>query len=255
VRASWDRRLVSPQGEPQRFLWETVRREDPLGDFLLYVPERPGRRERTAVMQLRSCKVTLELRDKRTRKRFPLQVYAVHARELGAPRGEKPLEWMLLTTRPVHDVHDAYEVVSGYAQRWRIEEFHRTWKTGACNVEATQLRAADHVIRWAVILASVAMRIQRLIHLSRSQPDAPATLEFTQPEIDAVIAAAHPKGYKAGDVPRLVDVVRWIAQEGGYTGRSSGGPPGATVLTRGMERLQVLFRLFTERAATNGGKK
>ena len=56
-------------------------------------------------------------------------------------------------------------------------------------------------------------------------------------------------------MPSLVDVVRWIAQEGGYTGKSSGGPPGAIVLSRGMERLQVLFRVFTERAATRGRKK
>ena len=73
-----------------------------------------------------------------------------------------------------------------------MENFHETWKSGACNVETTQLRSVQNVIRWAIILASVAMRIQRLIYLSRSQPEQPATVEFTQPEIDAVIVVSPP---------------------------------------------------------------
>ena len=32
---------------------------------------------------------------------------------------------------------------------------------------------------------------------------------------------------------------RWIAELGGYTGKSSGGPPGATVLRRGLDRLHT----------------
>ena len=256
VRASWDRRLWTAPGEPQRYLWETVEREEPLGDFLLFVPERPGRTARFARMELRACLVPLDLRDKRTGRHHRLNMWAVQAREVGTTPGkERPLEWMLLTNRPVDDVQSAQEVVFGYSQRWRIEDFHRTWKTGACRVEESQLRDVDNLIRWAILLSSVAMRIQRLMYLSRSQPEQPATVEFTQPEIDAVIVATRQKRYQRGDVPPVVEVVRWIAEEGGYTGKSSGGPPGATVLARGLERLQVLFRVFTDEAATGERKR
>jgi hypothetical protein len=32
--------------------------------------------------------------------------------------------------------------------------------------------------------------------------------------------------------------VEWIARLGGYTGKSSGGPPGAITIGRGLERLK-----------------
>lgn len=248
IRASWDRRLVGEPGSGPRYLWATVERLEPVGDFLFHVPATGKRTERLALIEVRSTQVTLDLRDKRTGKRHPLTMWAVLAQEQGSvPKGERAIEWMLLTTHAAPTIIEAYEVIFGYSMRWRIECFHQTWKSGACDVESTQLRSVRAVVRWATLLASVAMRIQRLIHLSRTQPEQPATVEFTQPEIDAVIAARKPRGLRPGDVPPIVDVVRWIADEGGYTGKSSGGPPGAKVLARGLDRLEVLFRLFNHR--------
>jgi hypothetical protein len=34
-------------------------------------------------------------------------------------------------------------------------------------------------------------------------------------------------------------MTRWIADIGGYTGKSFGGPPGIRVLTRGFERVEA----------------
>mgnify|MGYP000479316922 CR=1 FL=1 len=62
----------------------------------------------------------------------------------------------------VAHARDAIEVVRAYTRRWRIEEFHRTWKAGACGIEGTRLRAYDHIQRWAIITASVAARIEQL---------------------------------------------------------------------------------------------
>jgi type VI protein secretion system component VasK len=162
------------------------------------------------------------------------------------PRGQERVEWMLLTTYKVDDAEAAIAVVQGYAQRWAIEEFHRTWKSGACNVESTQLRSVDAILRWATILASVAMRIQRLTKLARAQPDLDATMELTRGELDAIIQsnAKARRKYKPGDTPTLVEAVHWLAELGGYTGKSSGGPPGATVITRGLDRIQLLAELL-----------
>lgn len=47
---------------------------------------------------------------------------------------------------------------------------------------------------------------------------------------------------RAEDVPNLIptigQVTRWLADTGGYTGKSSGGPPGSTPIRRGLERVQ-----------------
>jgi hypothetical protein len=103
-----------------------------------------------------------------------------------------------------------------------------------CGIEDTLLEDGDRIVRWAIILSSVAMRVERLKYLARMTPEAPASEELSQAEIDTIIGLKRPKGYKMGDMPTIGLAVRWIADLGGYTGRSSGGPPGSIVIGRGL---------------------
>lgn len=240
VRSRSNRRLRTACGK--RYLRDALRCR-PIGDYLLEVPAGPNRRQRLACMTTRVAEIVLDLINPWTKAHSRLAVNVVHVRESGTtPRGEAPLEWTLLTNRPVVTLQDAQLVVFGYCQRWRIEEFHRTWKTGVCAVETTQLRASAHVKKWATLLASVAMRVERLKQLAREQPDAPATIELSAPEIQALILLK--RKYKKrnetiADAPTIGEATRWIAELGGYTGKSSGGPPGATTIARGLERVLV----------------
>jgi len=149
---------------------------------------------------------------------------------------------MLLTNAPIASVEAARKVVLGYAIRWRIEDFHRTWKSGACNVELTQLRSRNAVIRWATILAVVATRIERLKHLGRTEPERPADDELTAVELEVLLVLKRRYKKRTESVPdampTMAQAVRWIADIGGYTGKSSGGPPGSTTIRRGLERLK-----------------
>jgi hypothetical protein len=61
--------------------------------------------------------------------------------------------------------------------------------------------------------------------------------ELTGDETDATIALRKPKGVTLRAKPTLGEVTRWIADIGGYTGKSSGGPPGITVIARGFEEV------------------
>lgn len=241
VRASWDRR-VNPQDEaPQQYLWQTVKQSRPLGRYVQNVPAGQHRTARVATVEIRAQRVTLDLLAKPSTRHVQTEIWAVSAREIDTtPAGEEPIEWMLLTNHPAGTFEDARRVVFGYSQRWRIEEFHRSWKSGACRVEEAQLRDRDHLIPWAVILASVALRIMRLTYLSRTQPESPANLELSAPEIEAVIRLARPRDHRRGVMPTIAQAVFWIAQMGGYTGKSSGGPPGALVIARGLRRIEPL---------------
>lgn len=147
---------------------------------------------------------------------------------------EDRIEWLLLSTHPIRTRADIREIVSGYARRWKIEEFHRTWKRGLCCVEDTQLRSRLAVVKWATILASVATRAMRLTYQARETPDVPATDELSRFEIDATIALRRPKDAKLGDTPTLGQAVRWIADLGGYVGPWN-GPPGPKVIGRGFD--------------------
>jgi hypothetical protein len=255
VRAVHDRRL---DGQVDR-LWDVLQRARVLETTTIDVPARPpavkrrragGERRitwrtpprpaRRAKITIRAAAVPLVLKTRQGRA-FTVPLHAVLVKEMA--RHGDPIEWMLLTTSPVRRRADALEVVRGYTIRWRIEELHRTWKRGLCRVEDTQLRSREAVFKWATILAAVASRAMRLTQLARSTPDAAANTEFSAIELAALLALRDPKGVDRNAVPTLAQAVRWLADLGGYTGPWN-GPPGATVIGRGLRDILVAARVL-----------
>ena len=243
IRASHRRRVLRPSGRSD--LQTVLAQEEVKTKYSLEVRAGTRRQARTAIMEIRACKVILDVRDKRTSKRSAIELNAVQAVECGTtPAGEKPIEWTLLTNRPIKTIKDLTDVIWAYSMRWRIEELHRTWKSGACGVEENQLRSASAVIKWATILIAVAVRIERIKQLSRAQPDRPATDEFSPVEIKAAALLYFGKSAKRkaalAATPTMGEVTLWIACLGGYTGKtSSGGPPGSIVIARGLESVRA----------------
>jgi hypothetical protein len=137
IRANHDR-PSGKQGSQQ--LWSTLRCQDTMGTYRLHVEPGPNRPERDADIVVRACQVGLWL-GKGAKKQYA-EINAVHAIEKNPPCGAKRIEWLLLTTHTVNTFADAERVIDAYGARWSIEEFHRTWKSGLCNVEKTQLRSA-----------------------------------------------------------------------------------------------------------------
>ncbi|GAC1393339.1 MAG: IS4-like element ISLpn5 family transposase [Polyangiales bacterium] len=239
VRVSQRQRPVVSGSTRRAALGRYMRRRPIVGTRVVVVPQAPGRRARVAILDVRSARVSLELPVHETQKRMRIQVGVVWAKERRVPHGEKPVEWMLLTNRPVGSTDQMAAVLDSYRQRWRIEDFHRAWKSGRCCVEDTQLRAKDHVLRWATLLAAVATRIEQLKQLARTKPETLASDVFTDLQIRALIALK--RRYKKrtetipDDVPTVATAVRWLAEVGGYQGKSSGGPPGSVTIGRGLE--------------------
>lgn len=244
IRACRDR-LTARRGREadRRYIRERLARAKSLGCYALHV--RPGHRRaaRTAHMEVRAVEVTLVLQDRYAKKQALFTVTVVHAVERKTtPVGEKLLDWMLLTNCPVEDLGAAMQVIDLYALRWRIEEFHRTWKSGTCNVEDSRLHTASRLEKWATLLAAVATRIERLKQLSRAEPESPASGELTEYEIKALIWLKR-KYKKRNEVipdatPTMRLAVKWIAEMGGYTGY--GGPPGSVTISRGFADVLVL---------------
>jgi hypothetical protein len=131
------------------------------------------------------------------------------------------------------------EVGRAYCLRWRIEEFHKTWKSGACNVEKSQLRSSANYKRWATLHAAVAARIERLKRVARNAPGTPATDIASRNEIDGAILLTKRCKWKPGASLTAEQFVLLVANLGGYTGKSSGGPPGAIVIRRGLDRVEA----------------
>jgi hypothetical protein len=244
VRSCYDRRLRD-EGARRRYLRQIQRKTPALGAIVFDV-RGPDGSVRSVTAEISFARVTLQARDHWTKIDHHLEVIAVRAKEIG--RGAPRIDWTLLTNHDVSDFESACEVVIGYSQRWRIEDFHRAWKSGACRVEATQLHSARAVSTWATILAAVATRVERLKLLARQQPDAPATIELAEHEVRALILMKRRRKKKTetitDDMPSISTAVRWIAEIGGYTGRSSGGPPGSITIARGLERVLPAAEMY-----------
>jgi len=239
IRSRHNRRLRC-EGDERAYLVDQVGAQKPIGFRVVDVPDGYLRTARRARLAIRVVRTTVRVRDRRTDRIRYLDVGCVDAREESAvPKGEKPLHWRLLTNAKVTSLWEAERVVSSYVQRWRIEDFHRAWKSGACNVERCQLRKKEHAVKWATIMAAVAARIERLKHLARTEPDKPADTELSAPQLQALILMK--RKYKkrtetiSDDIPSIGAAVLWLAELGGYTGKSSGGPPGSTTIRRGLD--------------------
>ena len=77
-----------------------------------------------------------------SRKEYPeLILTAIHARERGTPKDREQIDWKLLTDLPVRTRQEAVEKLDWYAQRWKIETFHKILKSG-CKAEEAKLRTA-----------------------------------------------------------------------------------------------------------------
>jgi hypothetical protein len=249
IRGNHDRRVMRPDGSTM-YLKSLIAPQPLALHYALAVSAGPKRGARTATMAVRECTATLDFLNTITKKHFTKTVNVVLAREEGTtPAGEEPIEWLLLTNRPIATAGELTQVVLGYAQRWGIEVFHRTWKSGACNVEQMQLRSVGAAEKWATLLAAVAVRIERLKQLARKEPERPASDEFTPIELRALAVVRFGKKARQhvpdGTVPTIHQAVQWVAEIGGYTGKSSGGPPGSVTISRGLLEVLAVARALT----------
>jgi hypothetical protein len=208
----------------------------------------PARNAGRARLSIRACRVPILL----ARDGDVVELNAVYVSERS--NSDDAIRWVLLTTHPINSKKNALKVVEAYALRWRIEDFHRTWKNGLCRVEDTQLRSRSAIFKWATLLATVATRAMRLTHQARLTPDAPATSEFSPIELEALIAIRNPKKMPADGNITLALAVHWLAETGGYTGRWN-GPPGVTIIGRALNDLCVVARAFQNRDAASARAK
>jgi hypothetical protein len=240
IRAAQDRRVTVPE---ESLLWSALEAQPVAGRYTLDLLGTAKRKPRRATIEVRFTSVLFPLRNGWSKDESPAPLYVVYAKEVGCPKGAEPIEWMLLTNYEVLDLEAARLVIEGYAMRWKVEEVHRTWKT-TCRVEKAALEEVDHFERWAAILFAAAVRIERLKTLARgNEGRRSASEEFDAAELEALQTLRQPKRVK-NQSPTIAEAVRWLADLGGYTGPSSGDPPGAVTLARGLRTLAPAAELL-----------
>ena len=242
VRASANRRVEHDEGK----LWAHIEAQPVAKSLVMAVPNKKDKKLREAAVELRYACVSIRAPGDRWNKEPSVPVYAVYLNEPDPPQGTEPLSWMLLTTLEVNSAEEAIKIVEYYAVRWSIEVFHRILKSG-CRIEDRQLQTADRLRNCLALYTLVAWRIQQLTMLGRETPDLPCNLVFEEYEWKALYCFVHETTEPPAKPPSLGEAVKMVARLGGFLARKSDGYPGATVLWRGLQRLNTIsssWRLF-----------
>ena len=221
VRAQANRRLVDSQTK----LFDTLRR---------------GRKARTANVLLRTATLDFMVPVGSAVTEESLRINAVLAEELDAPASSEPLHWVLLTTEAVGDAQAALQVVRHYELRWRIEDYHKAWKSGI-GVERQRFQSIGNLERMLVITAFLAVRLLQL----RELLDKPVNTAGTS--CGKVLAEAEWKVLwlsteRNKPLPNTAPPTTWaycaLAKLGGFTDTKRTGRVGWDTIWHGWFRLQ-----------------
>jgi hypothetical protein len=169
----------------------------------------------------------------------PVTLNVVSVREIDPPADDAPLKWTLVTTLPIDEVEQVRQIIQSYTVRWMIEVLFRTLKFG-CRVEERRFQHINRLLACLSVYLIVAWGTLFACRLARSCPDVDCEAVFEPSEWQSVWTAVRHR-LPPRDPPRLEQMVRLIAQLGGYVNRPNRrDPPGPQTLWLGLQRTRDL---------------
>ena len=196
---------------------------------------RQARESRQATVEVRATTVRLRAPFRPDRKLPDVTIHAVLVREVAPPAGEQPVEWLLLTSLPIGTVEEVLRVIQCYCLRWVIELFFRVLKQG-CKVESRRFEYLDRMTRFLAVALLVAWRTLYVTRLGRDSPDLNCEAVFAPSEWKPVYTITQ-KRRPLKQPPKLQEMVRMVAQLGGYINRPRPDEPGAETIWKGLQRM------------------
>ncbi len=230
IRGYRDRRLADPAAE---YLKAAVARMPVRGRMEVALRARPGQAARVATVEVRSGTVRARGPERPGGDKPDFTVNVVEVREVNAPAGVEPLRWLLLTSLPCLRWAEVQRIVTRYATRWWVEEYHKALKSGT-KVEESQLERGYRLESLVAVLAIVAVRLLNAKWLARARGDE-AVNEAVFGPLALVLLAARYGRPKGGWTHRSVLVA--VARLGGFLARRHDGLPGWETIWRGWQRL------------------
>lgn len=197
------------------------------------------RESRTAQVEVRAATVVVRGPQRPGGKLPDVTLNVVQVREAAPPKGDVPVEWLLLTTLPIGTAEEVREVVGYYTVRFLIEVLFHVLKSG-CRVEERRFEHIQRMLPCAAVYLIVAWRTLMLCRLGRSCPDLDCEAVFDPAEWKSVWMAV-----KRQPLPRrpppLGQLLPLIAQLGGYVNYPSRkDPPGPQTVWLGLQRMYDL---------------
>ena len=207
-----------------------------LGNIEFTLPSRDGKEERKVVQSVQVVAEKILPPDRLKMAAKPIMVTAILTKEINAPEGEDPIEWMLLTSIEVNDGQLASEIIKWYLARWEIEVYFKILKSG-CHIEELQLETEERMDVCLALYMIVAWRILYCTMLGRTCPDLPCDLVFHDHEWKSVYEIFHKT--KAPEQPiSLNEMILLIGSLGGHLNRKSDAFPGPKKMWVGMQKMR-----------------
>ena len=258
VRANHSRKLV----ESEEKLFPHMDSLPASGGYTVSIPQKGmkdsrgkaiNRKARTAKLSIKAGSVTVESKGNR------YSVNVVYAQELSRPpKDEAALSWMLLTSEPVETLEQQLHVIDIYTARWRIEDFHKAWKTGA-GVERLRMTASDNLERAASILGFVGVRLLQLrevmtlplylrkrgkIEVAEGMENQSCGSVLEDDEWKVLMQHYKPRGHKGKEAPNMKWAYQSLAKLGGFNDTKRTGMVSWATLWEGWDELQAQVKGF-----------
>jgi len=212
---------------------------------------RQPRESRTAVVEVRAASVRLRAPWRHDRRLPDVAVNVVLVREVDPPAHDVPVEWILLTSLPIDDGEQVRRVIQSYCVRWMIEVLFRTLKTG-CRVEGRRFEHVDRFLPCLAVYLIVTWRTVYVCRLGRVLPEITCEAIFEPAEWKSVYRVVRGQ-LPPSQPPTLGEMVRMVAQLGGYVNRTRGAEPGPQTVWLGLQRthdMALCWKLFGPEART-----
>lgn len=232
-------------------LYEVLAGSPDAGSISLQIRSAKNRKARQASLSIKYTKVQIG-RPKTARNSLPgyVELYAIEVKELAAtvPAGEKPICWILLTTKAVNNLSEALRLIKCYALRWQIEWVFGTLKSKGLDIEESQLESGKALKSMTVMSLITALRINQM-RLTRDNTAIPASIIFTKPQIALLYALiktleGKTERQKNSYPPETIAWAVWvIARLGGWKGYSKNeSPPGNKTMLIGWNDFNRIYQ-------------
>jgi hypothetical protein len=235
IRALRNRLLDDDDQDQRHYSLNEVASAPVVGYRPVNVRAREGHPARTATLEVRATKVKIKPPRSSGRKGDSIEVNLVLAREVDAPARVEPLCWYLVTREPIETCEQVQRVLEHYEARWIIEEFHMGLKTG-CGCEQRQLESIHGLRNFLALATPMAVRLLQLRDAARR--DLPwKECNILGSSETAVLVAMRPR--MMAKVNSTRELMRVLANLGGFVNRNGDPDPGWRTLWRGFERLKT----------------
>jgi hypothetical protein len=208
--------------------------------------ETRGRRQpqqsRESEVEVRATTVTLRAPWRHDRQLKATTLNAVLVSELNPPKGDTPVEWILLTSLPIESEEEVLSIIRYYCARWMIEVYFRTLKSN-CRIETLRFEDLERFERCLAVYMIVAWRTLYTVRLGREYPDLDCEAIFEPDEWRSVYRVVKNED-PPSTPPRLQEMIRMIAQLGGYIDRPRADEPGPQTVGLGMQRMYDITRCW-----------